>query len=702
MTPWLPTDAGDLRRLRYEIPSLPYSQEADCFFQDCWLDACHRAAVADAGHGQHFHVCTTSDNVLNASATTSTAPSPADWTQFHRDNMQRWNPYETVLGVGNVGGLQLKWESGFPGSSPAVVNGVVYVGSDSSGIVSALDANTGAQLWFFNTGFGVAAWPAVANGVVNFGSHDLTVYGVNASTGAGLWSYDMNSDVGPVATSQPTVADGVVYIGSQANSFDGAFNALYALNASTGVRLWASGTGMYEGVGAVAGSPAVANGVVYFGSDDIVNAVKSTGAQLWTFATGNTVESSPAVANGVVYVGSDDANLYALNASTGAKLWSYTTGNQVHSSPAVANGVVYVGSGDGNLYALNASTGVKLWSYTTGAGVNSSPAVANGVVYVGSDDGNIYALNASTGAKLWSYATGDPSGLSSPAIVDGVVYIGGGNFYAFSLGGSSADLFLRIIPTTTTVQQGDLITYAFPVWNLGLGNADHEVLNTQVPAGTTFDNISISGTPGLGTCTTPPSGGTGQIVCHENGVMFPNTTWTVQLTVKVTAPTGTVITESATTKSDTLDPNLANNTATVSTTVLGNADLFLRVLPSTTTVHQGDLLTYTFPVWDLGPSGAYLEVLNTQVPAGTTFDYIRISGTPGLGTCTTPRYQGTGSIVCNQNGVMAPNTTWTVRLTVAVTASAGTVITENAATMADTPDPNLANNTATVSLTVVP
>lgn len=51
----------------------------------------------------------------------------ADWTQFHRDNMQRWNPYETVLGVNNVGGLKLKWSSreddpanGETFSSPAV------------------------------------------------------------------------------------------------------------------------------------------------------------------------------------------------------------------------------------------------------------------------------------------------------------------------------------------------------------------------------------------------------------------------------------------------------------------------------------------------------------------------------------------------------------------------------------------------------
>ncbi len=64
------------------------------------------------------------------------------------------------------------------------------------------------------------------------------------------------------------------------------------------------------------------------------------------------VYSSPAVANGMVYVGSEDNNVYARNASTGVELWQYATGNAVYSSPAVANGVVYVGSTDSNLYAF--------------------------------------------------------------------------------------------------------------------------------------------------------------------------------------------------------------------------------------------------------------------------------------------------------------------------------------------------------------
>jgi uncharacterized repeat protein (TIGR01451 family) len=131
-----------------------------------------------------------------------------------------------------------------------------------------------------------------------------------------------------------------------------------------------------------------------------------------------------------------------------------------------------------------------------------------------------------------------------------------------------------------------------------------------------------------------------------------------------------------------------------------SADLNLRVAASPTPITQGELLTYTFPVWNLGPGVATNEVLTTQVPAGTTFDYVRISGTPGLGTCTHPPYQGTGQIVCHENASMAPNTTWTVRLTVRVTAPPGTVITESVATMADTPDPNLANNTATEGIKV--
>ncbi len=188
-------------------------------------------------------------------------------------------------------------------------------------------------------------------------------------------------------------------------------------------------------------SPAVANGIVYFGSEDqnvyALNA--NTGAKLWSYTTDSSVDSSPAVSKGVVYIGSFTGNVYALKAKTGAKLWSHTTGSWVLSSPAVANGVAYVGSQDGKVYALNAKTGAEVWSYTARPYVYSSPVVANGVVYFGSDDYNVYALNANTGAKLWSYATGN-SVDSGPSVADGEVYISSedGKVYVFALKSISA------------------------------------------------------------------------------------------------------------------------------------------------------------------------------------------------------------------------------------------------------------------------
>jgi hypothetical protein len=53
----------------------------------------------------------------------------------------------------------------------------------------------------------------------------------------------------------------------------------------------------------------------------------------------------------------------------------------------------------------------------------------------------------------------------------------------------------------------------------------------------------------------------------KNSAMAPNTTWTLRLTVKVTASSGTVITESGTAREVTPDPNPASATAMLSTTV---------------------------------------------------------------------------------------------------------------------------------------
>jgi outer membrane protein assembly factor BamB len=355
------------------------------------------------------------------------AEATPSWPQFRSDSSHSGaNPNEQTIGSVNVGTLSQYWryETGdFVWSSPAVVDGVVFVGS-FDGTLSALNATTGARLWQRKTGGSIWSSPAVVDGVVFVGSDDGNLYALNASTGAKLWSYA----TGGVLDSSPAVANGVVYVG-------GSHGTVYALDASTGAQLWGHDTGGDF----VFSSPAVANGMVYVGADlldgqpaphpgSLYALDASTGAQLWKLSLSREVDSSPAVADGVVYFASFDGSVYAVDAPTGAAVWSYQTGGSVWSSPAVTDGVVYVGSEDGSVYALDASTGAKLWSRQTGGPVDSSPAVANSVVYVGSTNplgGDLYALDASTGAELWSYKTGDTRGIeSSPAVADGVVYVG--------------------------------------------------------------------------------------------------------------------------------------------------------------------------------------------------------------------------------------------------------------------------------------
>ena len=391
----------------------------------------------------------------------------ADWAMFRAD------PSHSGIGTGNPPlSPTLLWEYNTGGpwieSSPAVANGMVYIGSNA-GYIYALNALGGIQLWNYSTGNAVWSTAAVVNGVVYVGSLDDGVYALNATNGDKLWSFTTGFSV----YSSPAVVDDVVYIGSSDDN-------VYALNATDGAELWS-----YTTSNIVSSSPAVVGGVVFVGSFDgnvyALNAIN--GSKLWSYNTGNPIYSSPAVAEGVIYVGSEGGNVYALSASSGAKLWNYTTGNDIFSSPAVANGVVYIGSGDDSLYALNATNGAKLWNFVTGGEiVYSSPAVVGGVVYVGSEDYNIYAFNATDGVQLWSYNTNAPIE-SSPAVANGVVYVGSDNGKVYALG----------IPPPNSVETSAFITVEPTAIVVG----SNVTVNIQIdpsPPNTTdfFNNVAVT------------------------------------------------------------------------------------------------------------------------------------------------------------------------------------------------------------------
>ena len=238
---------------------------------------------------------------------------------------------------------------------PNIASDVVYVEwSDVNflGHFGAYDTATGVRLWDFSTwiesGRGLGYFsPAVANGKVYFANPPGGVWALSLD-GIPVWFRG-----GREPTSSPAVANGVMYLAYHTSSGD---NGVVALDARTGALI-----GRFGPVFGIQSSPAVTNDAMYVGAEDgnLYAWNINTRALMWTFPTGTGyLISSPAVANGVVYFGSwwSDNSVYALDASTGAVLWKYTTGDAIDSSPAVANGMVYIASGgwgyDAILYAF--------------------------------------------------------------------------------------------------------------------------------------------------------------------------------------------------------------------------------------------------------------------------------------------------------------------------------------------------------------
>lgn len=263
------------------------------------------------------------------------------------------------------------------------------------------------------------------------------------------------------------VANGLVYFGSDDNS-------LYALDARTGHTRWNHRTGSQ-----VRSTPVVANGLVYFGSsDEFVYALDAnTGDRRWAYQTLASVISSPVIASGMVYISGGPDTVYALDAGTGAKRWSFQTVGNLPSDPAVANGLVYFGSTNEFVYALDANTGVQRWSYQTGGDVFRGPAVANGVVYIGSNDHRLYALDAMTGSKRWSFQTDNMVG-SAPAVANGTVYFGSLDHNVYAVDASTG-------AKRWSFQAGDIVVSTPIVANelVYAGSHDHNVYALDASTG---------------------------------------------------------------------------------------------------------------------------------------------------------------------------------------------------------------------------
>jgi eukaryotic-like serine/threonine-protein kinase len=330
------------------------------------------------------------------------APALSQDAPMFRQNLQHTGVYNAT-GVPKLNGIKWKFHTGGRViSSPAIVNGVVFVGS-TDGNMYALNADTGSIKWKMTTGSWVNSSPAVASGTVYFESYDSNFYAVDATTGQLKWKFQTGGEKR--------------YAGKHLHHLEPAAEV------------------MPDPWDFFLSSPSVWNDTVYFGSGDgAVYALDANkGALKWKFQTGDVVHSSPAIADGVLFIGSWDAHLYALDAVTGKEKWRFKTGDDpelhnhvgIQSSPVVADGIVYFGCRDSYVYAIDSATGKQKWNFSVqGSWVNNSPVLHQGKVYFGTSiPGIFHAVDAKTGASLFQLPTGSPI-FGSMALAEHTLYMG--------------------------------------------------------------------------------------------------------------------------------------------------------------------------------------------------------------------------------------------------------------------------------------
>jgi outer membrane protein assembly factor BamB len=226
-------------------------------------------------------------------------------------------------------------------TAPTYYRGAIY-GAFLDGHVAAGDAATGKKLWVRKLNTHLESSPLAVNGLLYLGTDTTDLVALDAKSGKTVWSFNSPGAI----KSSPSYDDGNVFAADYQSS-------MYALDAKTGKVVWRTNTSKVPpfGRGGFFSSPAVAFGRVYAARDDgtVFALDEKTGKVDWSFETGASTYGSPAVARipstpPTVYIGAENGRFFALDARTGKPRWRYNVGGAIPGTATVIGHTVYTTS----------------------------------------------------------------------------------------------------------------------------------------------------------------------------------------------------------------------------------------------------------------------------------------------------------------------------------------------------------------------
>ncbi|WP_223675351.1 SdrD B-like domain-containing protein [Novilysobacter selenitireducens] len=254
---------------------------------------------------------------------------------------------------------------------------------------------------------------------------------------------------------------------------------------------------------------------------------------------------------------------------------------------------------------------------------------------------------------------------------------------------ASADLSMAKSASPNPVVAGGVVTFTLSVTNNGPSPSTNFTVVDTLPAGLVFIDGSASG---AGWTFVGPDG-------TFAGTLPAGDVATYTFQAQVTSTSGTLVNSATVTATGTPDPNPANNTADVPLGIGAGADMEINKSVSPAPATAGGTVTFTIIVENNGPGDAEDVSFTDPMPDGFT---ITGGNEPAGWTCTTGPLGGQRTCAHDGPYPAGSSDTFTITATVPSSGPGSSGDQTNTATVdSTTPDPEPANNSSSVTFTVL-